>query len=242
MRSYQLKLQLGSLSFEGNKSQLFHILNGIRYKYQQQAKSQNLSSVFLNDEDKSIIMDLLKYHKNSKEKLRHPIRNIQIKENAFKTGWELILVYDVLLPNGEYLCDDVSIASSEKYDFKQIDNLMYNERNGKLVENKDFTYIGRNQSLKNIGYDSYKDYLKSSLWKDIRKKVFKNKGKICILCQTNKATTIHHRRYSVIDLMGDDLTFLEPVCNECHDWLEFSIGGDKLNLIDTNKKLAETFR
>ena len=187
-------------------------------------------------------MDLLKYHKNSQEKLRHPIRDIRIRENAFKTGWEIILIYDVLLQNGEYLVDDVSITKSDKYDFKQIDNLMYKERNGELVENKDFTYVGRNQALKNIGFGGYKEYLKSPLWKNIRKRVFEKKGEMCMLCQKNKATAIHHRRYSVVDLVGDDLTFLEPICNDCHEWLEFSCGGDKTSLIEANRIMAENFR
>lgn len=83
------------------------------------------------------------------------------------------------------------------------------------------SYQNRAVVLQQLGFKSYKDYLKSDLWKKVKQKVFRKKGSYCSLCN-NPATTIHHNRYHRNDLIGKKTTFLNPICHECHQKIEFS--------------------
>jgi hypothetical protein len=62
---------------------------------------------------------------------------------------------------------------------------------------------------------NYPLYLKSPLWKALRKKVLKEAGHACAAC-TAKATQVHHRDYRPRVLAGDDLSALLPLCKDCH--------------------------
>lgn len=84
----------------------------------------------------------------------------------------------------------------------------------------------RARTLFYLGFSSYKAYLKSKLWREIRKRVFAAKGRRCVLCGC-KATQIHHRSYDRATLLGLILTFLEPVCKRCHEGIEFTESGRK---------------
>jgi len=98
-------------------------------------------------------------------------------------------------------------------------------------------YQQRNENLKLLGFDNYRQYLRSSKWKRIRKEVFLLKGKRCTGCG-NLATAIHHTRYNISTLKGLNLTHLHPICNSCHNKIEFD-NGDKLSLKQSNKKFTE---
>lgn len=82
-------------------------------------------------------------------------------------------------------------------------------------------YASRDFILRQMGFKSYRDYLKSDLWQKVRAQVFQEKGRICHCCG-NPATSVHHNRYHRNDLTGKTLTFLFPICAICHDGVEFS--------------------
>lgn len=84
----------------------------------------------------------------------------------------------------------------------------------------------RAKTLYYLGFASYKAYLRSALWKWIREKVFKQKGRTCALCD-RRATQIHHRSYDRLTLKGIILTYLEPICGYCHDKIEVTPSGRK---------------
>jgi len=84
----------------------------------------------------------------------------------------------------------------------------------------------RARTLYCLGFSSYREYLRSKLWRGIRQRVFAAKGRICVLCGC-KAAQIHHRSYDRATLMGLLLTFLEPVCVKCHEEIEFTKTGRK---------------
>ena len=87
-------------------------------------------------------------------------------------------------------------------------------------------YLKRNEILRSMGYRSYRSYLKSPLYKGIRKQVFgKYHGK-CAIC-VKKASECHHRRYLRSDLTGSNLNFIIPVCHECHTKIELYPTGKK---------------
>jgi 5-methylcytosine-specific restriction endonuclease McrA len=85
---------------------------------------------------------------------------------------------------------------------------------------------GRQRSLYYLGFKTYRAYLKSPLWRSIRKRVFALKGRTCSLCPC-RANQVHHRRYDRATLSGALLTFLEPICDKCHTEIERTPTGRK---------------
>jgi len=65
------------------------------------------------------------------------------------------------------------------------------------------------------GGHEYEIYRQSSLWRRIRKKIFKLAAEWCACCP-GKATEVHHRDYRPRVLAGDDLSPLVALCHACH--------------------------
>lgn len=97
------------------------------------------------------------------------------------------------------------------------------------------SYAARSILLKEIGFDSYKEYLQSDLWKDIRFRVFMTKGTDCHLCK-EPASQVHHVRYTKATLIGKKLKHLLPICGGCHYKIEFT-RSEKLTVKQSGKKL-----
>lgn len=81
-------------------------------------------------------------------------------------------------------------------------------------------YAKRNATLKQLGFASYREYLESPLWAEIRARVFRLKGSECFLCG-GAATQLHHNRYRLEELTGDNLKEIKPLCRPCHEQIEF---------------------
>ena len=71
--------------------------------------------------------------------------------------------------------------------------------------------------------DGYPAYLKSEVWKAIRKRVLKAASRKCAGCG-GKATQVHHRDYRPSVLRGDNGAPLVALCKTCHDAVH---AGDK---------------
>jgi hypothetical protein len=86
-----------------------------------------------------------------------------------------------------------------------------------------FQYLKRNQRLKNEGFSSYQEYLKSPTWKAIKLKIRVRQeikplqwGR-CQSCFKTKDEVLlvpHHMRYK---LRGTSLGSLIMVCQSCHE-------------------------
>ena len=63
-------------------------------------------------------------------------------------------------------------------------------------------------------YEDYVRYIRSSKWLNLKKKVFRYKGKICRKCGRRKSTQVHHKTYE--RLGKEQLSDLVPVCRVCH--------------------------
>ena len=85
------------------------------------------------------------------------------------------------------------------------------------------SYFERNIILKEIGFATYADYLISPTWKKIKSRVRKAKGKFCVICR-DKATEYHHLNYGKPDLLGETIANIVPICNVCHESIEFEDG------------------
>ena len=104
-----------------------------------------------------------------------------------------------------------------------------------LTASEQAVYSARNAALQKLGFSSYKTYLASTLWHEIRKQVLLPSTR-CRACG-RKATTVHHNRYLVQDLNGKCLDHLIPVCHWCHKAAEFAKDGMKLGPQRATEKL-----
>ncbi len=73
-----------------------------------------------------------------------------------------------------------------------------------------------NATLESLGFASYREYLLSELWKDIRRAVFDHHGETCVGCRRTRATQIHHKEYTKPAMLGENLNLLVPLCGQCH--------------------------
>ena len=87
--------------------------------------------------------------------------------------------------------------------------------------------VQRPATLRAIGFDSYSEYLASSLWAGIRQQVFRLRGRVCLKCYEANATSIHHEMYSEGVLLGKPShvkKWLVPLCDSCHESRHFVDG------------------
>lgn len=76
-------------------------------------------------------------------------------------------------------------------------------------------YSFRNENLRLMGFKSYRAYLKSALWAQIRASVLAENER-CVVCGKREATQVHHRAYDRATLEGKHLTALSALCAKCH--------------------------
>lgn len=96
-------------------------------------------------------------------------------------------------------------------------------------------YAARNAALQKLGFSSYKTYLHSAIWKDIRWRILTPSAR-CRACG-RPANTVHHNRYHLDDLNGKCLDHLIPTCRSCHKQAEFTKIGTKLGPERATQKL-----
>lgn len=106
---------------------------------------------------------------------------------------------------------------------------------------KEIDYGGRNLILKIMGFESYKDYLNSDLWQEIRLKVLEGHSFICSRCGL-KANQVHHTSYRIEVLKGEKLKSLVPLCGRCHRNAEYHPKNGKTTLKEANKRLKHNNR
>lgn len=97
-------------------------------------------------------------------------------------------------------------------------------------------YLLRNESLKDLGYRSYKDYLLSQDWRVIRSCILRDCPQ-CTLCGKS-AEVVHHVEYDPATLLGLRKHALIALCHKCHENLEFD-DKQKNSLERANRKLFE---
>lgn len=66
----------------------------------------------------------------------------------------------------------------------------------------------------------YQKYLNTAHWQNTKKRLIKQKGRICKICESNKKIHIHHKTYK--DNLNQSILFKErnhnliPLCSSCH--------------------------
>lgn len=87
-------------------------------------------------------------------------------------------------------------------------------------------YEARELVVASLGFLSYKAYLGSKLWKDIRQRVLATTEGKCKYCG-RIATQVHHSSYDKKTMIGERITDLHPVCITCHENGEYFAKGGK---------------
>ncbi len=82
----------------------------------------------------------------------------------------------------------------------------------------------RADALKRLGFDSYRQYIASPLWKSIRDRVLARDGHKCVRCK-KPARTVHHAHYGYDVLRGERIESLASACGSCHESCGHSGGG-----------------
>lgn len=100
------------------------------------------------------------------------------------------------------------------------------------------SYKSRSIGLKELGFSRYSDYLASDLWRRVRSLVYKLKGHKCYLCDA-EATELHHNRYHKNDLIGKRLKYINPICRQCHQRIEFR-DGEKATVGEARKSFQKS--
>lgn len=94
---------------------------------------------------------------------------------------------------------------------------------GKLMTDP---YKNRDMILEDLGYDDYRDYLKSDLWAEIRDQILKDSKYTCICCGDDwhyktLVMQVHHMVYTKENLSGESIYGLVAICRSCHVKAEF---------------------
>lgn len=100
----------------------------------------------------------------------------------------------------------------------------------------------RDKTLKNLGYDSYADYLRSGLWHGIRERLMGGgKAKMCQVCDQNFATEVHHLSYKAAVLLGKNLSLLCLVCEHCHESITEDAKKRRVSQHNATRRVKKSF-
>ena len=94
-------------------------------------------------------------------------------------------------------------------------------------------------SLERLGFSTYQEYLSSPLWNAIRREILYRDQSECLSLYCRRLTKIiqvHHLDYSLETLKGEQPWELVSLCKHCHELVEFSASGKKLNLYASRER------
>jgi hypothetical protein len=139
---------------------------------------------------------------------------MKINNNCKKCGGKFIDAYKI---NGErldcyYQCEKCFLSYPHyKYESMDISCLSLCNDAGEIDTEYGYWYQLREKENKK---ESHQQYLKSSQWKEIRKKVLKRDDYTCQGCLENPAVDVHHITYN--NWQNEFMFELISLCRECH--------------------------
>lgn len=99
-------------------------------------------------------------------------------------------------------------------------------------------YEQRNALLRKLFGQTYGEYLASALWARIRGEVLRRANYRCHLCH-DRASQVHHARYTEQNLSGKSYKGLSAICKVCHKGIERAQDGGKLEPAAVGEVLAK---
>lgn len=110
-----------------------------------------------------------------------------------------------------------------------------NKQNQKPDKGK--AYRRRAIILRRFGFKNYQEYLNSDMWRKIRAKQLRMKPR-CYACG-DRATQVHHGKYTFLNMFGHSMEYLFSVCRDCHSGAEFNESGAKVSARIATRKLKK---
>jgi hypothetical protein len=84
------------------------------------------------------------------------------------------------------------------------------------------SYQERDEQLEALGFSSYRKYLKSPQWAEIRTRAREvHSSSRCRLCAKKRRLVAHHHAYTPQNLAGESLEHIYLVCSRCHKTVEY---------------------
>lgn len=106
----------------------------------------------------------------------------------------------------------------------------------RLMPSPGNAYALRMMVVNHIGFATYKDYLNSDMWRDIRGSVLERDRHKCKVCGS-PANQAHHKSYKKEVMLGQALNLIVSLCQFCHGAIERDICGKKVSLSEANRRL-----
>lgn len=79
------------------------------------------------------------------------------------------------------------------------------------------TWLIRNRRLEKLGFESYRDYLNSNHWINLRNNLRQlEKYKYCLKCNSSNDIQMHHCSYGIL-MKPNEARHIIPLCWECHN-------------------------
>lgn len=94
--------------------------------------------------------------------------------------------------------------------------------------------------LRNAGFQSYKEYLQSELWRQKKAEFFEVRPRSCWVCNSQDQFEVHHKTYERVTC--ERLDDLVGLCGKCHDKVHL-VCKEKpwIALEDAHKEVAYQF-
>ena len=138
------------------------------------------------------------------------------------------------------LCEQCfALIKFNKKDKTELSTEAANNKLKQLKKQKEKEQAAKAKGYELAGFTSYKEYLNSPLWKEIRRKALQKRKHVCCGCG-NRASQIHHSSYKE-DVMLDEGRYLYALCSDCHKYIEFN-NGKKNSLEEANRKLLDLIK
>jgi hypothetical protein len=101
-------------------------------------------------------------------------------------------------------------------------------------------YRGFRERLRDAGFQSYKEYLQSELWRQKKAEFFEVRPRKCWVCNSQDQFELHHKTYERVT--SERLDDLVGLCGKCHDKVH-TVCKEKpwIALEDAHKEVAYQF-
>jgi hypothetical protein len=101
-------------------------------------------------------------------------------------------------------------------------------------------YRGFRERLRDAGFQSYKEYLQSELWRQKKAEFFEVRPRKCWVCSSQDQFEVHHKTYERVT--SERLDDLIGLCGKCHDKVH-TVCKEKpwIALEDAHKEVAYQF-
>lgn len=101
-------------------------------------------------------------------------------------------------------------------------------------------YRGFRERLRDAGFQSYKEYLQSELWRQKKAEFFQVRPRRCWVCNSEDQFEVHHKTYERVTC--ERLDDLVGLCGKCHDKVHLVCKNKPwIALEDAHKEVAYEF-